>query len=230
MKANLFINYYVDNNPNRQAELNRCFLDNLKNHEIDSIYVIVSDSHEASFRTLLDENNPYLKSKVTLIKSQMFNQRRPTFNDYFYLSNFYCSDEDLSIIANTDIIIPIISISKLKSWHWNRNYCMALCRYDIDNLENMQYTFFNRPDAQDVWIVKGKFKHHPKADFTLGIAGCDNVIAYCLSDYFEVINPSLEVQTLHLHLTNVRNYIGEHNQIERLQPPYLVIHPTRLPL
>lgn len=225
MKANLYINFYVDKNPERQNELNKCLIDNLLNSEVDNVYIIIDSIHIDSLKKILDSYK-YLFSKIRLIDCKI----RPTFNDYFKVTNVYSSDDDLSIIANTDIIIPSDTISKLKHWHWNSNYCIALCRYDITNGLTMEYEFFNRPDAQDTWIIKGKFPTHERANFTLGVAGCDNVIAYCLSDYFKVINPSLEIKTYHLHLTNVRNYISEHNQIERLSPPYLVIHPTNLPV
>lgn len=234
MKVNLYINYYVDKNPQRQEELNRCLVDNFRNEQIDNIYIIFDNVHLENLKQVIKKtieshvsDTPHLlMNKIRLVNCKI----RPTFNDYFKVTGFYSDDDDISIIANTDIIIPEDTVTKLKQWHWNGNYCMALCRYDIINGATMGTEFFNRPDAQDTWVVKGKFKTHEKANFTLGVAGCDNVIAYCLSDYYQVINPSIDIKTYHLHLTNVRNYIGEHNQIERLEPPYLVIHPTTLPL
>ncbi len=227
MKANLYINYYIDKNAQRQKEIDYCLIYNLKNVEIDHVYILLSKYHVDHLKSVLksvsDDSNEW--SKIHLINCE----KRPTYNDYFSISRIYTKSDELSILANTDIMFPAESVKKIKQWHWNGLYCMALCRYDITNGQTLQNTFFNRPDAQDVWVVKGGFRHHPQANFTLGIAGCDNKIAHCLNDYFQVINPSLDIVTLHLHLTNVRNYISQHHQVERVAPPYLTIQPTKLP-
>jgi hypothetical protein len=227
MKANLYINYYVDKNASRQAELEDCVYLNLLNEEIDKMIVILSQSHVESFKNILETRLPFhaksKNNKIVLVLSEL----RPTYNDFFILSHKYSSDNEISIIANTDIFFDY-TISLAKKWHWNKNYCMALCRWDITETKNTKDSiFFNRPDSQDVWIVKGKFNLMPNVNFGLGVAGCDNSIAYLLSQCYEVINPSMEIKTHHLHLTEVRNYII-HSNVERLPPPYHVIHPTNL--
>jgi len=63
------------------------------------------------------------------------------------------------------------------------------------------------------------------ADFTLGIAGCDNKIAHLLNKHYTLKNPSLSIKTYHLHNTNIRNYIN-FSHVERLPPPYFTIKPS----
>jgi hypothetical protein len=87
---------------------------------------------------------------------------------------------------------------------------------------------FDRADSQDTWIFKGGVNQVSGADFTMGIAGCDNAIAHLLEQHgYNVINPSRTIKTYHLHLTNIRNYTDiSGNAIQRIQPPYKLINPT----
>ena len=155
---------------------------------------------------------------------------RPTYNDYFKLTEQYSND--INIISNKDIIIGEESLEKLKKWNW-KNYCLALSRWDFvsHSLSRNESVHFNRPDSQDTWMVKGAFAPIKNIDFGLGIAGCDNAIAERLSQVYSVINPSLEIKTYHYHLTGVRNYLDENNlPKERVSPPYKLMSPTLLPL
>ena len=88
--------------------------------------------------------------------------------------------------------------------------------------------FHNRRDSQDCWIVKGRFKDIPQANFTLGKKGCDNKIAYLLSKYYDVINPSQSIRTFHLHLTNIRNYAPHGTSEDLVPPPYKFLVPCKL--
>ncbi len=230
MKANLYINYYVDKNPSRHQENNICVARNILNDEIDRIFILIAPALVKDFEILY--TNPSVLSRKPKIKLIHF-AHQPTFNDYFEITRnhrfFNKKDgcDQLSIIANTDIYIKIESLKTLKGWHWNQRYCLALCRWDVKNVVQKTFKFFNRPDSQDCWIIKGVFPHIKEADFTLGKAGCDNKIAHLLSSYFKVINPSRDVVVYHLHLSGVRNYIHG-KTIDRIKPPYLQIQPTSL--
>lgn len=219
MVLDLYVNFYIDQNPQRQNEIDQCFEYNLKNSEIDHIYVLLSEVHHNYFNELI-ENTKIDKDRFTLITIQ----ERPTYNDYFKCSRNYTNINDLSVICNTDIILPIDTIKKIKSYSWGDDICMALTRYDINDITTFNYTFLNRVDSQDVWVVKGGFKHHELCDFTLGLPGCDNKVAFCLNENYNVINPSLDIVTLHLHLTKTRNYTSD----LRVSKPYLLLPPINL--
>lgn len=232
MKINLYINYYVDTHHHRKQEISYCTVRNINNPQIDNAYVLIDDKHIQHFKDLLQRSikEGILKSecvdKVTIISCNV----RPTYNDYFVISKKYSQANDISVLANTDIFFDEISLIKLKDFHWRENYCMALCRYDIID-KDYNSKFFDRPDSQDVWVVKGSFPIMPEVDYGLGRAGCDNKVAYAFSQRMKVINPSLEILTFHLHLTEVRHYISKHGQvIDPLPPPYLQIQPTMLPV
>lgn len=224
MKANLFINYYVDKNISRQNELEICVLSNIYNKELDSINVFCGRKHIKNFENLLEKVQGTFSDKVRIHEFD----DRPTYNDYFRLTHIF--PDDINIIANTDMIIDESSLQQLKKWHWGR-YCLALSRWDFINgeLKKEDAIHFNRADSQDVWIVKGSFPIIDGVNFGLGVAGCDNKIAHLLSNYYEMLNPSLNIKTYHYHLSQVRNYTNSQGlPINRVDPPYKLIPPSSL--
>ncbi len=226
MRANLFINYYIDKNTVRQKELETCVLANMFNREINSITIFVDEDHRGKLEAFM------LMHGVSKLPIQVHIKNfigRPTFNDYFRLTKEY--KEDLNIISNKDIIMDVASIRRLKEWNW-RNYCIALCKYDIidNNLDIEKAVHYNHADSQDTYILKGAFPTLFGVDFGLGIAGNDNSLCYHLSQKFDVINPSLDIKSYHYHLSDVRNYVDRVGRvIERIPPPYLTIAPSFLP-
>ena len=132
-----------------------------------------------------------------------------------------------SLIRNSSIENHNIIIS---DYLINNKTCLALTRWDISDKDDYKNgaVFFDRPDSQDTWIFRGGIPQMAGAEFGLGLCGCDNSIAYMIEQCgYNVINPSRTIKTYHLHLTNVRNYIDVVGQvIERIPPPYKLLHPT----
>jgi len=223
MLNNLIVNYYIDSNNERQKELDFCFLKNLENKNIDNIIVILSLKDSEEFEQKYD----CFRDKIIPV----IMEKRPTYNDYFFLLNkTFGAEKNTNFISNLDIIIPKETIIYSKFYLNHKKTCIALTRYDINNQESYEInsTFFDRADSQDTWIFKGGIEHINGADFSLGIAGCDNSIAHLLETAgYEVKNPSKTLKTYHFHLTNIRNYTDIVGQaIERIQPPYKLLTPT----
>lgn len=237
IKHNLIVNYYTDKNSQRTNELNYCIFKNLYNENINKVVVICTESDYAKLLTIYNEN----KSKLIPI----ITDKRPTYNDYFAITTkLFNGKTNINIIANLDIIINPEELVQQKGadirnvvsdYIMNEKTCLALTRWDVktDNVFNTNNhidssTFFDRDDSQDTWIFMGGVPQISGADFTLGIAGCDNKISYLLeASGYNVINPSRTIKTYHLHLTNIRNYtdiVG--HATERLQPPYKLLQPT----
>jgi hypothetical protein len=208
--TNLLVNFYIDKNEARNLELETCFIENLNNKSIDKIIMF---SEQDDFNKA---NSRFNLSKVISI----ITNKRPTYNDYFILTN----EEDINIIANLDIIIPEETVNNSKNY-LNNNTCLALSRWDLINKTAVH---FNRIDSQDTWVFKGKVPCIKGADFSLGIAGCDNSIAYLLeANGYNVINPSKTLKTIHLHESNIRNYINDLGKVtETIPPPYKLVMPT----
>ena len=223
-KHNLFVNYYQDKNEDRTKELNFSLFENLKNEKINNVVLISTEVDYLKLKYICD--NDLFKKIIPVITD-----KRPTFNDYFRLTKkLFNSYDNVNIIANLDIIIPLETISNLSNYLTTNNTCLALTRWDINNGDDYKNnsTFFDRADSQDCWMFNGGVEQIYGADFTLGICGCDNVSAHLLEQKgYNVINPSRTIKTYHLHLVQVRNYM---NQVgiptERLSPPYKILAPT----
>jgi spore maturation protein CgeB len=202
----LFINWYQDSKPERAAELELCLSHNLNLSAIDEV-VNIGD-------TPIGNEDRYIK-----------HFSRITYNDYFKVINEIAGPDDISIIANLDIVFNDTILHAVKM---QRNECYALTRYDA-TLAGI--TFFNRADSQDVWIFKGKPPQIVGADFNLGVPGCDNRIAYLLNlNGYLVTNPSLTIKTYHYHNSNIRNYMNArgYSIVKAVPGPYLMLKPLAL--
>lgn len=199
----LFTNYYTDPNPDRDKELKECLKRNVGNRIIDEIYLIS------------DDDNFDVPERCTVLVGP-----RPTYDDYFRMVNQYASTDDISIISNADIFFDkSIGLST----KIGENDCYALSRWDI--LEGNKMEHHNFGWSQDAWIFRGKIKSMRPCGFYLGIAGCDNSIAYWLMDAgYDLTNPSFHIKAYHLHLSNIRYY----KEADKIPPPYHFVFPTQI--
>lgn len=147
---------------------------------------------------------------------------RPTYSDYFKLINGVTAEADINIIANTDIYFDEENIELIKN-NIKPNQCYALSRWNIE--ADGSSKLFDRPDTADTWVFVGPVKNIMDCNFTMGIPGCDNAIAYRLKKEYVVKNPARDIKSYHQHLSGVRNYLGTQ---ERVLPPYYLISPHHL--
>ncbi|MDM8174789.1 hypothetical protein QT327_10540 [Olivibacter sp. 47] len=194
--TNLFINIYDDVSAARAEELQDCL--NLNIGTFDRVFAINNTGRN-----------------VTGVEN-IITDRRPTFRDYFSYINEFTYDEDINVVANSDIYFDRKSISLLGKVQ--KNQCFALSRYNDDAL-------FMRCDSQDAWVFKGWVKHVANCDFYLGLPGSDNSIAHRLSvSGYSVLNPCFSIRTQHFHGSNVRNYCS----YEQTPTPYKNVYPSDL--
>lgn len=216
-KYNLFVNYYIDANADRQKELVQCVIENVKN--FDNV-IVIADTQE-------DFNNIQ-----SLIKDKMLQPvitgKRATYMDYFDLISVCNAPNNINVIANLDIVIPKETLEKSIPYFQTENKrVLALTRWDMKADGSVE--FFNRADSQDVWMFNGPVEKGVDADFLLGHPGCDNALANRLEVAgYEVLNPSLSLKIYHQHLVNVHTYLnakGEQKEIG-IRPPYKILIPT----
>jgi hypothetical protein len=222
MQHNLFVNYYIDKNSERQKELEFCISENLKNESLN-FYVVICNSKDYD---IFSKNYIDFEKKIIPI----IIDERPTYNNYFQLiTKLFPQQDNINIISNLDIIIPKETLI-YSSFYLLGKSCLALTRWDIINkLDYVKNSnLFDRPDSQDTWIFKGAVPQISGAIFTLGRAGCDNSIAHLLSvSGYDVKNPSRKLKTFHFHITNIRNYTNISGQaINVIPPPYKLLPPT----
>tara|TARA_R110002153_G_scaffold128236_6_gene276213 strand:- start:209 stop:886 length:678 start_codon:yes stop_codon:yes gene_type:complete len=224
MKLVLYNNYYVDRTANRQYEIEQCFIRNIKCSEIDTIVVLMTANHQMHFVQMLLRNDLQSYSKKIKV---VHSENRPSYRDWFSMTRKYSDINSISCILNSDIFFTDSEILKIKQYDFLINNCMALSRWDVKDINDLSKSILHeRSDSQDCWIKKGSFTDINEANFTLGIAGCDNRIAYLLEQKgYRLINPCYSIKSYHLHNSNVRNYINR-SHIERLPPPYSRVIPT----
>ena len=149
---------------------------------------------------------------------------RPTYANFFdWVNELSTSDEDLSIVANSDIYFDG-SLSALAK-RLKPNQCAALSRWDVQADQSLR--LFDRNDSQDAWVFRGKIRPM-NADFCVGIPRCDNRILYELrAAGYEVINPAFSVRACHLHIGERGEYPAEING-PHVDPPYAYLWPHNL--
>lgn len=207
----LFTSFYQDRNPIRQKELEHCMRMNVNNANIDKIVVVLEGS-KADFPVL------NYTDRIEVIEAQ-----RPTFRQFFELANLLCQPDDIAIISNTDIYFDI-TLKELDRINWSAPICVALSRWH--HREDGNIVLHNEKYSQDVWIFKAPIRAMEYSDFFMGIAGCDNRIAYEIHKAgYHVINPAQTIRCIHYHMSEIRNYSMD----ERIPKPYMPVMVTALP-
>jgi hypothetical protein len=201
--------YHISENSERQKEYDFCINKNIKNPDIKKIIYFITDQEPI-----------HIHNKIEYVKVNV----RPTYRTFFEYVNNKFPGETI-ILSNLDIyfdetinIVKEISLEKK---------ILALTRYE---LKSEGWTLFNENSiakgCQDTWIFKSPINCADiYCDFTLGIPGCDNRIAYEFSSKgYDVINNCLTIKTYHIHNSNYRSY--KINKVSRISQPYKLLPPT----
>jgi len=190
----LFFPYFESSNPDRHEEILTCLQENINNEYIKEIIVILEKPTDNFYFT-----SPKLKFW------ELF--KRPTYSDMFEYANQYYKDKTC-IIANSDIYFN--DTLKHIEGHDLENKFLCLTRYDLH--PNGDLIFMNKDfmmRSQDTWIFKSPVPQSliDKSKFYLGINACDNNISRIATDCgLLTLNPSLLIETIHLHNSNIRTY------------------------
>jgi len=210
----LITSYYIDKNKERQLEIDECLKNNIDNVYIDEIL-------------LLCESLPNIKHR----KIKIIETNRPTFKNFLFYINKNTSEDDINILANTDIFFDD-SLNDLKQFSIEGKI-LCLLRWER-NKNGKSEIKIKRSDCQDSWVFKGKINTNDMwLDFHMGKLGCDNRICYEFKQAgYKLENPCFLIQSHHLHNTQIRNYketlVGqkEHkNNKDVVPPPYEWVTP-----
>jgi len=183
MNIHLLIEYYYDDLPERQAELDACLQCNCANEHILQIHVFVEDKTQLPFT--------HHKLKTITASTRMW------YRGYFAYINTNVATDDIGIVANADIFFDD-SLGLLKDANLDER-CFALSRYEGAELHDIA-------TSQDVWIFKPPIRDI-NAHFPLGMPGCDNRLIYEMRIAgINVFNPSKDIHAHHMHHTDKINY------------------------
>lgn len=200
MICRLFTTYYREPKPFRRTELDLCLA--LNRHAFDEIRVLSEGVPGDGWRVL---------------------NRRQTYDDAIQWAMELAGPNDVSVIANCDILIPRGSHEQIANTIGPEEfYCLT--RYEVG--PGGVPKLYNTNASQDVWAFRGKPKAVTHPDF-FGVPGCENRFAYRLRDAgYRVLNPSRSIQTIHVHNSMIRTQMNSVKH--RLPAPYLFIKPHHL--
>jgi hypothetical protein len=190
-KVNLYTQYYLEKDQKRRIELDICLGKNLQNKLINKVYLF-NETHDI----------PIISDKIDNIKVDS----RITYSEMFKIINDKTGENDINILANSDIYLDSHNIEKIFKINLN-NVCLALTRWNVNSDGSLKFN--HQVGGQDCWIFKGRIREI-QGDFTTGKWGCDYKIAFEIHKAgYKIYNPALSIQTYHLHLIAKRNYMSE---------------------
>lgn len=209
MAYRLFTTYYDEKNARRRAEIDLCLALNERNFD---------------FGYVLCDGVDWLLGKSLHGFYRAIPSSRPAFVDTLREARAEAGPDDISVIANTDIIIPRDTLFRIGlELKPNQAYCLT--RWELDGPHAMQV--WDVGYSQDAWVFRGPPKQNIGGDYYFGVPGCDNRFSHELrSAGYDVRNPSKSLPTYHLHLSKKRT--PTNTEAHRVPPPYLYLPPTEL--
>jgi len=212
----LFIQFYIDANPIRQAEIRHCLRANVQNPHITQIHMLnerIYTNAELGIQT------------DKIVQTEM--GRRMMYDDVFH----YVNNRGIRgyiVIANSDILFDS-TLDNVRSSDLHLSKKMyAQLRYEYNPSAPSDSPIFGpRYDSQDVWILHTNFgiaAHQERAfHFPLGKPGCDNKLIYIFWILgYKVLNDPAFIRTLHYHTSQVRNYTPK----DQLPQPWAMLFPV----
>lgn len=212
---NLFYQFFIHPNKDRQEEIVTCLKFNVMNKFINKIYLLNEKIYTDEELTVSSDKIIQIDVKKRLMFKDVF--------DYIYENDI----KGYNIIINADIFFDE-SIQNLfnSDIHLNKKmYSLVRYEYNKENI-NKSALFGDRGDSQDTWIIHSNFSVGKKEsrifNFEFGKPGCDNKMIYLMSLLgYEVLNDPEYIKSYHVHETNIRNYTA----LDKINMPYEVIMP-----
>jgi hypothetical protein len=206
----LYYNYYRAEDPFRRLEIDYCLSRNVANTAVSKLFVLTSDP-----LPLKDD-----KIEVVPMKSP-----RPTFAQIFQLIGNNSGKNDCNIVINSDCFL--VTDDQDAFDQLDRRVAWCIGRLEIPRISPLlPWTIRRRPfaqrreDSQDCWIIRGKPAGGMWLDFTPGLPGCDNRLAYELHKVGYVVhNPMDRITVYHMHAQTTRDYTDQ----QQVPKPYLLL-------
>jgi len=196
----LFIPLYGEKKEARAKEFLECLDRNIQHERICKVVVFYDDQNKGVendqfLKTIEQKNIQIIHRPGRLSYEQAFHYA----NEHFPLSNI--------IVANADIYLNN-TLKKLDPIDLKK-YFICLTRWNIEKNKKMKIAFVRQWStiSQDVWIFTTPIEIDFRCDLEMGLNHCDSFLNYHVKKgkHLEVINPCLDIQTCHLHLSNIRS-------------------------
>jgi len=236
-KITIFQQFFIPPNEERYNELKQTLQFNLKNPNIDKIYLLnekiysnyeLGLSNDTIREMSFVKKKEVYKKKVTDKLIQINMKKRLTFK---HVLDFVKNDsiKGYIVILNTDIFLDD-TIKNLRKTNFHEiKGIFSLLRWEYTNRSLKKCKLFGhkmpgRGDSQDSWILHSNFipKNTKAFNIEFGVPGCDNKMAYLfLIHGFKVANNPFFIKTYHNHKTLTRNYK------EKVETPYTILVAAR---
>jgi len=171
------------------------------------------------------------KSNPLIDKIYLFSER-PHYRDFFNQTTAY--PNDINILANADIYFndTIKYLQFIKP-----NQCFAITRWEEHNRKAVRFEERHVKNknaqakhSQDVWVFMGAVKNRLQGNFYMGIPGCDNRIAWEISNLYQIFNPCETIQCIHKHQNPERKYNIPKGSPDRIPRPWKLVNPCSITL
>lgn len=211
--------YFVHKVTKRAKEIRQCLKNNMTCSAIDKIVLL----NETDLAYEWSGSRGSEKVHQEIIRTRL------TYMDLLKYTYEKVPPNTIVVFANADIYCNR-TLELLTSVNMN-DKLFALLRYDEGSGPEDIKLFGPRPDSQDAWImlsdsVKSRTWDWPAFQYKLGIAGCDNrFTGDMFAMRFLVSNPCQSIQTIHLHRTEIRDYVKTDILPAKL---YMYVHPCPL--
>jgi hypothetical protein len=224
----LITQFFIHPDKKRHHEIVSCLRRNLQLKELTKIYLLnekIYSEEELGISDLCDENKKMIE--------QICINERLTYKDVLLFIKFMAEKgyNGYYIFANSDIFLDN-SLKNLQSTSLSREkafYAILRFEYNEKYKDDLSQSILFGPSktSQDTWIIHSNFcpnnNEIEQCNFSFGLPGCDNVIAYRFNSFgYKIYNEPYVIKTYHLHSSQIRNY-SERNRLSR---PYLFLYPV----
>lgn len=206
----LFICLYNEKHNERQEEYLECLTKNLRHQLIKKIHILYDTSKNTNLKTFLPKIIDTAIQIGMLAKLEITSiDHRQTYGDIFKVAN-QCYPNQQIILANADIYFNE-TLKLLDDINLN-NKIITLTRWEPDKngtLSPLKHKTNGAPiwGSQDVWIFTTPIRQFSGWEIPLGLQMCDHKIAFqLLQAGLDVVNPCLDVQAIHVHTSEIRNW------------------------
>jgi hypothetical protein len=194
-KFSLITTLYNETHEERINEFITCIDINLANDCIDEIHIIYDISKDDSENKLL----ALLQKRPVHIHTF---SGRPSYGFCFNFAKDKCKNTRI-IIANGDIYFNN-TLHSLDSYDLHMKF-LALTRWNVS--DKGACSLHRDEGSQDAWIFQSPLPQFINDSMQMGIAGCDNAIAYRAAQAgLMVLNPCHSIQSFHLGSSNIRTW------------------------
>lgn len=191
----LITQYYRCGDDARQGEIDTCLQKNLENPFIGTIHLLTEEYFE--FSSFPERNK---------IVQHIIGERLTFAHAFNYANEFDPQGESVWVLGNADIYFD--ETLQRVDWENLDGVVYALTRHDMRSDGSTELV---APEiahgCQDAWIFRAPLSFAPEnTAFPLGVAGCDNRIAYELSQAgYALVNPCLTIHAIHLDICSRKN-------------------------